>query len=79
MDDSKPYFHSLSEADIKKLEEQKTTWGDVVKNYKQPDWCDYPDALTGPMGCWSLTMGVQFVCLDYCKSCPLFKKHYNYE
>jgi len=33
---------------------RKWTWGKLEKLYRQPRWCDYPEAMRGTMGCWSL-------------------------
>lgn len=33
---------------------QKRTIGYLKEHYKQPKWCNYPNALDGPFGCWSL-------------------------
>lgn len=49
----------------------------VVTNrysYKQPDWCKYPNALEGQMGCWSLMDlskdGLRTkISKDFCKGC----------
>ena len=49
-----PYFHLLTDDDVRELADGKTTWGDVQEQFNQPPWCGYPDALDGPMGCWSL-------------------------
>ena len=57
MCDKRPYWHeAMTEGAFKKLLEDRPhmTWGDVLKEYQQPDWCNYPDALQGVMGCWSL-------------------------
>ena len=27
---------------------------EFLEQYNQPDWCEYPNALAGVMGCWSL-------------------------
>jgi hypothetical protein len=29
-------------------------WKVFLKKYRQPSWCNYPEAMTGMMGCWSL-------------------------
>jgi len=50
----KSYFHELSESEIDLLIKDKVTISDILENYKQPDWCNYPDALSMIMGCWSL-------------------------
>lgn len=66
----KPFWHETikSKEDFNKLIEQKLTWGDAGEKYAQPNWCDYPDALRGEMGCWSL-VGLYVKDEDYCKTC----------
>lgn len=49
------YWHELSQEKIDELISKKVTLKYVMDNYKQPDWCNYPNALEGVMGCWSLT------------------------
>jgi hypothetical protein len=48
------YWHKLTDKEIEVLKKKKATVGWGLKNLKQPDWCGYPDALCGGMGCWSL-------------------------
>ena len=66
------YFHELTEEEYEALKNSGATWADVMANYKQPDWCDYPDALEGVMGCWSLIYRKP-VSETYCKDCECFK------
>lgn len=73
------YFHEAPQSDIDRLIAEHGTWGDIMHRYKQPDWCNYHNALEGQMGCWSLTdiqpNGLRNrISEDYCKSCPEFKK-----
>ena len=49
-----PYFHQLPAAEFECLKKANKTWGYAMRHYRQPDWCDYPKALDGMMGCWSL-------------------------
>jgi hypothetical protein len=49
------YFHKVTKVGFSKLVAEKKTWKDIMENYSQPSWCSYPDALSGAMGCWSLT------------------------
>lgn len=50
-----PLFHvEVDEDKWKELAQAGTTWGDIQRMYRQPDWCGYPEALEGAMGCWSL-------------------------
>ena len=71
---SKRYFHELSQEEVDKLIADKKNWGDIMQEYKQPDWCNYPNALEGTMGCWSLVDlskdGLRTkISKDFCKGC----------
>jgi len=71
------YFHELQEEERQAIFDKKTTVGEVVEQYKQPDWCTYPNALQGAMGCWSLLMGnVATEGETFCKTCDC---HRNFE
>lgn len=66
------YFHELTNEEIDSLVENKKTWWDIKSEYKQPDWCNYPDALNGVMGCWSLIdLSDRKVNKEFCKTCEL--------
>lgn len=73
------YFHELDKSEILNLVENKTTWDDIVEKYRQPDWCNYPNALNGFVGCWSLTdidsrtNNRCKISEEYCKSCDEYK------
>lgn len=77
--DDKKYFHELHQDEINTLIETKVTFGTIMKIYLQPEWCNYPEALDGDFGCWSL-MDLcsggkrEKVSLEYCKNCDEFKK-----
>lgn len=63
------YFHELTEAEFKAIVESKQyTWKQLAKDYPQPEWCQYPDATSGVMGCWSL-MSHMVTGKEYCKGC----------
>jgi len=66
------YFHELTEKEFKELLKKKLTWGELAIDYPQPIWCDYPDALLGMMGCWSL---MDFMVKDetYCEDCSHYR------
>lgn len=71
---SKRYFHELSQEEVDKLIADKKNWDDIMQEYKQPDWCNYPNALEGFMGCWSLVDlskdGLRTkISKDFCKGC----------
>jgi len=68
-----PYFHE--EVDKERFDEFKKegkTWGQLKSEYQQPKWCQYPDALGGMMGCWSL-VGCLITDEDCCKTCDCYK------
>jgi hypothetical protein len=68
----KPYFHELND------EERNAVYGTVaskvVQDYRQPDWCTYPEALGGHLGCWSLVSGL-VTSEEFCRGCELHKDH----
>ena len=51
---SKPFFHRMTDQRFNAMRDNGATWGDIQRIYQQPEWCNYPDALAGAMGCWSL-------------------------
>ena len=71
---SRSYFHEISQEEVDKLIADKKTIGYIMETYKQPDWCKYPNALEGQMGCWSLMDlskdGLRTkISKDFCKGC----------
>jgi len=75
--ENKKYFHELSQQEIDTLIADKTV-GYILENYKQPDWCGYPQALSMAMGgCWSLCDlqkdgSRTKISIDFCKDCDMF-------
>lgn len=70
------YWHKLKDSTVKGIFDKETTIGEVLKRYKQPDWCTYPNALQGLLGCGSL-LSVNLrhkISEDYCKGCECFKR-----
>ena len=70
------YWHELADSTIKRLRNKGTSWEEVMKRYKQPNWCRYIDALEGNFGCYLL---VDFdirpkISEEYCKNCECFVK-----
>ena len=73
----KQYFHELSQREIDLLLTNGATVGFIAENLLQPDWCNYPGALNGRFGCWSLTdikPGGQRtkICVNFCCGCDCF-------
>lgn len=71
------YWHELTQKEVEILIESKVTYRYLLDNYKQPDWCNYPNALEGALGCWSLMdatpNGLRTkISLEFCKNCELF-------
>lgn len=69
------HWHTLADSTIKKLIKKHTTWGEIMKRYKQPNWCSYPDAIEGVMGCWSLIGASRdVISKEYCAKCDCFRE-----
>mgnify|MGYP007069472104 CR=1 FL=1 len=71
------YFHEIPQSEVDSLISEKKTIGYILENYKQPDWCKYPDALAMTIGCWSLCDtqkdGLRTkISRDYCACCEFF-------
>jgi hypothetical protein len=67
------YLHTLPKSKIVKLMHSHMTYGEFVKQYKQPDWCMYPEALEGSLGCWSL-IGGYVHSETFCLTCDCYRK-----
>lgn len=67
------YFHEMSDEQFKRLQDAGTTWAGIMESFEQPKWCEYPEALAGKMGCWSLTSRM-VTGEDYCKKCECYKE-----
>lgn len=65
------YFHELTEEEFDELCKTKMTWGECAKEYPQPIWCSYPNAVQGEMGCWSL-MCFMVTGRNHCKNCEFY-------
>lgn len=70
-----PYWHETFKSldEIKAWQEtlpDNYTIGDMMRDYKQPEWCQLAGALEGSAGCWGLWDGyVAVKGRDYCKTC----------
>ncbi len=67
---SKP-LHQLTKREYKRTIKAQLTWGEYAKRYPQPEWCNYPNAVS-PLGCWSLIAGYVRH-RGYCKGCECLK------
>jgi hypothetical protein len=67
-------FHKLTPEEYDELVESGMTYEELAKQHPQPEWCAYPGATLGWMGCWSL---VSFQVTDpkFCKGhCDCYRK-----
>ena len=69
----KKYFHELSDKEFDNAVKEHKTF----KDFQQPTWCSYPNALEFSCGCWSLTER-RIKSESDCKNCDCFEK-INYE
>ena len=68
-----PLFHLLPAEQFERMKNAGRTWDYAMRHYRQPDWCSYPGALDGMMGCWSL-VGRHVTGEAYCaKGCECYK------
>ena len=74
MKDNRKFWHRLPKKEVDKLYNDGATIGYVQKNYRQPRWCGYPDALHPAMGCWSLSEHETRTKIShkYCKGCDCY-------
>ena len=72
------YFHELRKEEFAWLVAEKTTWKEVAKDFPQPPWCGYPEAIHA-LGCWSLIRfdenGCRVTGEEFCKDCDLYWKY----
>jgi hypothetical protein len=63
--------HKKKTAISRAIKKQDRTSEEFMSMFKQPTWCEYPDALAGMMGCWSLVSKSKSITIDeeYCKTC----------
>lgn len=71
------YFHEIPQEEVDGLIADKKTWNYVIREYRQPEWCVYPEALEGQVGCLSLVdlkkNGLRTkISREFCKTCEFF-------
>jgi len=67
------YWHELPLGAQRALQHSHMKYGKFLKTYRQPDWCEYPEALAGGMGCWSLTIPGRIRRPEDCRKCEVKK------
>lgn len=65
-------FHEMSATEFRFRALRGDKWRDVQRDHHEPTWCNYPSALAGAMGCWSL-VGRLVTGEDYCRSCECYQ------
>lgn len=65
-----PLFHEIDALQFSAMKALGMSFGELVKNYRQPEWCAYPGALEGLSGCWSLVYR-HIRCRGDCGDCDL--------
>ena len=70
----RPFWHRLSKKNQLKVLNSGITVGHFVSSYRQPRWCDYPEALASVLGCWSLMTPGKIRSIKNCYNCSLCKR-----
>lgn len=70
----KPFFHELPQSTIDQMIKDGKTLQYVMDNYRQPEWCKYPNALNDKMGCWSLVCMRTDISREFCEDCDCYNK-----
>ena len=69
MGSEKRFFHELKDAEFEDAARDRLKYS----QFRQPEWCGYPNALDFYFGCWSLT-GRLVKNEDYCRNCGAYKR-----
>ena len=77
--ENKQFFHQLTQEQLETEVHGKLTWGQVMEQFDQPTWCNYPEALSGDLGCWTLCDFPWKINKELCSTCPEFKHQRNDE
>lgn len=68
----RPFWHRLNKYNqeyiLNQFAHSRMTYKKFMKKYRQPDWCNYYEAIHGIWGCCSL-MGSLIHCEDDCCEC----------
>ena len=64
-------WHALSVDRQTAIVSSGITVGDFMERYEQPEWCLYPGALEGVMGCYSLVIDCSVRRWRDCNGCEL--------
>jgi len=67
------YWHKLTDEERQEVYDSNPNIFDFMNEFKQPDWCNYPEALTPLFGCSSLNKKDTKVCKETCQGCDEYK------
>lgn len=65
-------WHKLTNEQRSEVFKKKPTVSEFISEFKQPSWCEYPEALSPIVGCWSLCKENTTVSTEFCKGCDQF-------
>ena len=65
------FFHELTREEFSQMVGSGMTWDECAAKHPQPPWCQYPNAVQGEMGCWSL-MDFRVIGVESYADCDLF-------
>ena len=70
------YWHNLTYEEQRNVFQILGTVQELMDEYSQPGWCNYPDALSCMQGCWSLCSTSEKIVDSYasCEGCELRKE-----
>lgn len=73
----KPLWHRLSSTYRTRFIKRNSGMlvSTFMDKFRQPGWCNYPGALGGGMGCWSLITDIR--CKKDCGRCDMIKRNKN--
>ena len=73
MEKNKPFWHRLTKKEHGKIMSSGITVAEVLEKYRQPTWCNYHEAISGMMGCWSLYGDNRTkISHKFCQNCDLY-------
>lgn len=65
-------FHELTRAEYAEMVQTKMTYDEIEAHHPQPEWCIYPFATRGFLGCWAL-MSFLISGPEDCEGCEYYK------
>lgn len=71
------YYHAVPVQERNTVLNSDMTLYEFIKKYKQPEWCKYPEALLGILGCWSLFPNPENICESFCEHCDMFNPEWR--